>query len=74
MSSSTKQKSNIVEYTVYLIFIRDISVFDDTVVKPGYNYHAHESCISLFLSPRVKKKIINEDEVLRYKTFAICSF
>ena len=49
----TKQKSNIVEYTVYLIFIRNISVFDDTVVKPGYNYHAHESCISLFLSPRV---------------------
>ena len=51
----TKQKSNIVEYTVYLIFIRNISVFDDTVVKPGYNYHAHESCISQFLSPRMYK-------------------
>ena len=40
-----QNKSSIVEYTVYLIFIRNISVFDDTVVKPGYNYHAHESYI-----------------------------
>ena len=67
----TKQKSNIVEYTVYLIFIRNISVFDDTVVKPGYNYHAQESGISQFLSPRMYKMIKKRILPIETKSFVI---